>query len=342
MTEEKSNDVVLSVKDLHVYFYTNQRCNKVLRGVSFDIRRGRTLCIVGESGCGKSVTANSILRLLPELSRIESGSITYYREDGSEVRLDQLKKNGQEMRSLRGKDIAIIFQDPMTALNPVYTVGHQIREMIKQHKTGLSRAELKKESIEDLADMGIPAAEIRDGEYPHQFSGGMRQRAMIAMGMSCEPKILLADEPTTALDVTISAQIFDLMNNLKKEHGTAIMMITHNMGVVAEMADEVAVMYMGNIVEYGRVEDVFTNPTHPYTKALLRSIPVLGKGKNQQLEPIRGVTPDPFNRPKGCQFCPRCDYACPRCETEMPPEEWVSEGHYTRCFQYKEVTADGK
>ena len=342
MTEEKNNDVVLSVKDLHVYFYTNQRCNKVLRGVSFDIRRGRTLCIVGESGCGKSVTANSILRLLPELSRIESGSITYYREDGSEVRLDQLKKNGQEMRSLRGKDIAIIFQDPMTALNPVYTVGHQIREMIKQHKTGLSRAELKKESIEDLADMGIPAAEIRDGEYPHQFSGGMRQRAMIAMGMSCEPKILLADEPTTALDVTISAQIFDLMNNLKKEHGTAIMMITHNMGVVAEMADEVAVMYMGNIVEYGRVEDVFTNPTHPYTKALLRSIPVLGKGKNQQLEPIRGVTPDPFNRPKGCQFCPRCDYACPRCETEMPPEEWVSEGHYTRCFQYKEVTADGK
>ena len=324
MTEEKNNDVVLSVKDLHVYFYTNQRCNKVLRGVSFDIRRGRTLCIVGESGCGKSVTANSILRLLPELSRIESGSITYYREDGSEVRLDQLKKNGQEMRSLRGKDIAIIFQDPMTALNPVYTVGHQIREMIKQHKTGLSRAE------------------IRDGEYPHQFSGGMRQRAMIAMGMSCEPKILLADEPTTALDVTISAQIFDLMNNLKKEHGTAIMMITHNMGVVAEMADEVAVMYMGNIVEYGRVEDVFTNPTHPYTKALLRSIPVLGKGKNQQLEPIRGVTPDPFNRPKGCQFCPRCDYACPRCETEMPPEEWVSEGHYTRCFQYKEVTADGK
>lgn len=342
MTEEKNNDVVLSVKDLHVYFYTNQRCNKVLRGVSFDIRRGRTLCIVGESGCGKSVTANSILRLLPELSRIESGSITYYREDGSEARLDQLKKNGQEMRSLRGKDIAIIFQDPMTALNPVYTVGHQIREMIKQHKTGLSRAELKKESIEDLADMGIPAAEIRDGEYPHQFSGGMRQRAMIAMGMSCEPKILLADEPTTALDVTISAQIFDLMNNLKKEHGTAIMMITHNMGVVAEMADEVAVMYMGNIVEYGRVEDVFTNPTHPYTKALLRSIPVLGKGKNQQLEPIRGVTPDPFNRPKGCQFCPRCDYACPRCETEMPPEEWVSEGHYTRCFQYKEVTADGK
>ena len=342
MTEKRNDDVVLSVKDLHVNFYTNQRCNKVLRGVSFDIRRGRTLCVVGESGCGKSVTANSILRLLPDLSRIESGSITYYKDDGTEVRLDQLEKNGKEMRALRGKDIAIIFQDPMTALNPVYTVGYQIREIIKEHKPGLSKKQLRKESIEDLGDMGIPAPEIRDGEYPHQFSGGMRQRAMIAMGMSCEPKILLADEPTTALDVTISAQIFDLMNRLKAEHGTAIMMITHNMGVVAEMADEVAVMYMGNIVEYGKVEDVFANPTHPYTKALLASIPVLGKGRNQKLEPIRGVTPDPFNRPKGCQFCPRCDFASERCEKEMPDEEWVTEGHYTRCFNYRKVMADGK
>lgn len=337
-----ANDVVLSVKDLHVNFYTNHRCNKVLRGVSFDIKRGKTLCIVGESGCGKSVTANSILRLLPDLSRIESGSITYYKEDGSSIRLDQLKKNGKEMRKLRGEDIAIIFQDPMTALNPVYTVGYQIREMIKEHKAGLSKKELKRESIQDLADMGIPSAETRDGEYPHQFSGGMRQRAMIAMGMSCEPKILLADEPTTALDVTISAQIFELMNNLKQEHGTAIMMITHNMGVVAEMADDVAVMYMGNIVEYGKVEDVFSNPRHPYTKALLKSIPVLGKGKQQQLEPIRGVTPDPFNRPKGCQFCPRCDYATKLCEEEMPSEVWVTEGHYTRCFNYKEVCSDGE
>ena len=339
---EKDKDVVLSVKDLHVYFYTNQRCNKVLRGISFDIRRGRTLCVVGESGCGKSVTANSILRLLPDLSRIESGSITYYKEDGTEIRLDQLEKNGKQMHKLRGEDIAIIFQDPMTALNPVFTVGYQIEEMLREHKKDMTNAEYKMAAIEDLADMGIPSPEIRYGEYPHQFSGGMRQRSMIAMGMSCNPKILLADEPTTALDVTISAQIFDLMNNLKKEHNTAIMMITHNMGVVAEMADEVAVMYMGNIVEYGPVEQIFTNPAHPYTKALLQSIPVLGKGKNQKLEPIRGSTPDPFNRPKGCQFCPRCDYACQRCEEEMPPEEWVSESHYTRCFNYKEVMTSGK
>ena len=333
---------LIEVKHVKKYFNVPAGKNHAVDDVSFTIEKGETLGVVGESGCGKSVTANSILRLLPELSRIESGSITYYKEDGTAIRLDELEKNGKEMRAIRGQDIAIIFQDPMTALNPVFTVGYQIEEMLRQHKPGLSKEQYKKEAIEDLADMGIPAPDIRYGEYPHQFSGGMRQRSMIAMGMSCDPKILLADEPTTALDVTISAQIFDLMNNLKKEHDTAIMMITHNMGVVAEMADEVAVMYMGNIVEYGAVEDIFTNPTHPYTKALLRSIPVLGKGKNQQLEPIRGSTPDPFHRPKGCQFCPRCDYACPRCEQEMPGEEWVSEGHYTRCFNYREVMADGK
>ena len=254
------------------------------------------------------------------------------------VSFDQLSEGCTDAAAVGAIQLAQDFLDDSVHI----AVGKQIEEMLKEHKKGMTKAEYKAAAIEDLADMGIPAPDIRYGEYPHQFSGGMRQRSMIAMGMSCEPKILLADEPTTALDVTISAQIFDLMNNLKKEHNTAIMMITHNMGVVAEMADDVAVMYMGNIVEYGPVEKIFTNPSHPYTQALLRSIPVLGKGKNQQLEPIRGSTPDPFKRPKGCQFCPRCDYACERCQNEMPPEEWVTEGHYVRCFNYKEVTDNGK
>lgn len=335
------NDVVISVKDLHVYFYTNQRCNKVLKGISFDIKKGKTLCVVGESGCGKSVTANAILRLLPDLSRIEQGSITYQTEEEN-IRINELEKNGKKMRKLRGEDIAIIFQDPMTALNPVFTVGYQIREMLFEHVPKLTRKEAKIRSIQGLASMGIPAPEQRDGEYPHQFSGGMRQRSMIALAMSCAPKVLIADEPTTALDVTISAQIFDLINTLKTEKGTAIMMITHNMGVVAEMADEVAVMYMGNIVEYGEVKDIFTNPAHPYTKALLKSIPVLGKGKNQNLEPVRGNTPNPYDRPKGCQFYPRCDYAKKKCADEMPDEMLIGENHYTRCFYHEEVVCDGK
>lgn len=330
------DDVVIQVKDLHVYFYTNQRCNKVLNGVSFDIKKGKTLCVVGESGCGKSVTANTILQLLPELSRIEKGSITYQKNEEA-IRIDELPRNGKLMRKLRGEDIAIIFQDPMTALNPVYTVGHQIREMLYEHIPKLNKKQAFERSIKSLSEMGISAPEQRDREYPHQFSGGMRQRAMIAMAMSCAPKVLIADEPTTALDVTISAQIFDLINELKTEHETAIMLITHNMGVVAEMADEVAVMYMGNIVEYGKVEDVLMHARHPYTRALLKSIPVLGKGKNQVLEPVRGMTPDPFNRPKGCQFCPRCDFASELCENAMPPETFVDKYHYVRCFHHEEV-----
>lgn len=333
-----NHEVVIRVKDLHVNFYTNQRVNRVLNGISFDIKKGQTLCVVGESGCGKSVTANALLQLLPDLSRFEEGSITYYK-DQEPIRIDQLAKNGKAMRKLRGEDIAIIFQDPMTALNPVYTVGYQIREMLFEHMPNLRSKEAHVKSVESLASMGISAPKQRDNEYPHQFSGGMRQRAMIAMAMSCSPKVLIADEPTTALDVTISAQIFDLINKLKTNYGTAIMLITHNMGVVAEMADEVAVMYMGNIVEYGKKEEVLNHPRHPYTIALLKSIPVLGKGKNQDLVPVRGATPNPFNRPAGCQFCPRCDYAVKQCETEMPLESHVSETHYVRCFRHKEVNS---
>ena len=333
-------DIVLSVKDLIVNFYTNKRVNKVLRGVSFDVKKGTTLGIVGESGSGKSVSAKSIMGLLPELSRIESGSISYYKGE-KEVRIEKLNRKGQEMRDLRGKEIAMIFQDPMTALNPVYTIGYQIREMINEH-LNLPKEEVEKLIIQSLRNVGISDVPRRVNEYPHQFSGGMRQRAMIAMAMSCSPRLLIADEPTTALDVTISAQIFELMNELKEKTQTAIILITHDMGVIAEMADEVAVMYVGNIVEKGDVKDLFKNPAHPYTKALLKSIPVLGKGKDQNLQPIKGSTPNPYNRPKGCQFAPRCDYATAKCHEEMPEEHFLNENHMTRCFNYKEVLDSGR
>ena len=332
-------DKIISVNNLKTYFYTNERCNRALNGVSFDIRKGRTLCVVGESGCGKSVTAASIMQLLPDLSRIEEGSITYYSEN-EEIRIDQLPKNGKKMRSIRGGDIAMIFQDPMTALNPVYSVGFQISENLKAH-TKMTGKEAHARSIELLTLMGIPNPEQRVNEYPHQFSGGMRQRAMIAMAMSCNPKVLIADEPTTALDVTIQAQIFELIMKLKKEFNTAVLLITHDMGVVNEVSDEVAVMYMGNIVESGVTKEVLTNPAHPYTRGLLQSIPILGKGRNQDLKPIRGSTPDPYNRPVGCQFKDRCDFATDKC-MEMPGEEIVEGNHMVRCWHYKEVLSNGK
>lgn len=333
------NDVVLRVKDLKTFFYTNNRCNRAVNGVSFDVKRGKTLSIVGESGSGKSVTASTIMQLLPELSRIEEGEITYFSEDG-EVRIDQLEKNGKKMRSLRGSEIAMIFQDPMTALNPVYTVGFQIRENLRAH-TKMNKKEANERAIELLSLMGIPNPEQRVKEYPHQYSGGMRQRAMIAMAMSCNPKVLIADEPTTALDVTIQAQIFELINNLKDEFNTAVLLITHDMGVVNEVSDDVAVMYMGNILESGTTKQIISRPAHPYTEALLKSIPVLGKGRAQKLEPIRGSTPDPYQRPVGCQFRDRCDYATEKCKI-MPPEEIIAEGHMVRCWNYKEVLANGK
>lgn len=327
---ERNQDVVVKVDDLHVNFYNNNRCNRVLRGVSFELKKRKIMCIVGESGCGKSVTANSIMGLLPELSRIEQGSIDFY-YDGRDIRIDQLKRRGKEMRKIRGAGMAMIFQDPMTALNPVFSVGYQLNEALLYHEGASSKKDATKKSIQLLKEMGIPLPEQRMKEYPHQFSGGMCQRAMIAMAMSCRPKVLIADEPTTALDVTIQAQIFELMLDLKEHNDTAILLITHDMGVVAELADDVAVMYMGNIVESGDARAVLTQPAHPYTKALLDSIPVLGRGKNQQLEPIKGSTPDPYDRPKGCQFAPRCSYATEECNESMPPETMVGEGHMCRC-----------
>ena len=332
-----SLDKILSVRNLKTYFYTNNQCTKAVNGVSFDVKKGKTLCIVGESGCGKSVTAYSIMQLLPKLSRIEEGEIIYHSTNG-DIRIDQLSRNGKKMRSLRGEDIAMIFQDPMTALNPVYSIGFQIGENLKYH-TRLSNKEIKSKSIELLREMDIPIPDQRVLEFPHQFSGGMRQRAMIAMAMACSPKILIADEPTTALDVTIQAQIFELMDKLKQDHETAIILITHDMGVVAELADDVVVMYMGNIVESGSIEEVLRSPAHPYTKALLNSIPVLGRGKNQEIKPIRGSTPDPLNRPKGCQFMPRCDFSDDKCLT-MPLAVELSETHTTRCWYSEKILQD--
>ena len=326
-----SENTLLKVRDLEVNFYNNERCNKVLRGVSFNLEKGKIMCIVGESGCGKSVTANAIMGLLPDLSRIEKGEIHFY-DEGKDIRIDKLKRKGKEMREIRGSGSSMIFQDPMTALNPVFTVGYQINESLLYHKMAKNKAEAREQSIRLLKDMGIPLPEKRVDEYPYQFSGGMCQRAMIAMAMSCQPKVLIADEPTTALDVTIQAQIFELMLKLKNEKDAAILLITHDMGVVAELADNVAVMYMGNIVESGDAEAVLTRSAHPYTKALIQSIPVLGRGKKQDLQPIKGSTPDPYNRPKGCQFAPRCEFATEQCKEEMPPEVQLEPGHYCRCF----------
>ena len=329
-------DVVLEVSNLSVSFYTDQRKNTAIRDVSFTARRGKTLCVVGESGCGKSVSASAIMRLLPELSRIESGEIMYYGRE-KPIRLDKLDPDGDLIRQIRGADIAMIFQDPMTALNPVYTIGYQISENLLEHNKGMKKSEALEKSVQLLKAMGIPLPEQRVNEYPHQFSGGMRQRAMIAMAMACNPQLLLADEPTTALDVTVQAQIFELMADLKTNYDAAIILITHDMGVVTELADYVSVMYMGYVVEEGTVDEVLRTPAHPYTKALLSSIPVLGRGKSQDLQPIRGATPDPFNRPPGCQFEPRCDFAAPECTKAMPGREHVEGEHHVRCYRYKEV-----
>lgn len=333
----KDDDIILDVKNLKTFFYADGRVNPAVNDVSFTVRKGKTLGVVGESGCGKSATANSIMRLLPNLSRIEEGSIVYSSKDGP-VHIESLEKNGKEMRRLRGGDMAMIFQDPMTALNPVYTIGFQIGEMLREH-TALDKKERREKTIDLLKKMGIPLPERRVDEYPHEFSGGMRQRAVIAMAMACNPRLLIADEPTTALDVTIQAQIFELMEELKTKYDTAIMLITHDMGVITEMADDVIVMYMGHVIESGSVAEVLRTPLHPYTKALLRSIPILGKGHNQKLVPIRGSTPNPYRRPVGCQFKARCDFCTDKCDV-MPDERRMEGSHSVRCWNI--AAAGGK
>jgi len=303
---------LLRVEGLRTSFHTRAGLLRAVDGASLTIAPGHTLGLVGESGCGKSVTALSIMRLIDAPGRIEPGSQIWF-AGRNLVELDEA-----ELQGIRGNEISMIFQEPMTSLNPVYPVGDQIAEALELHQE-LPHAQAWRQTIEMLRLAGIPSAERRARDYPHQLSGGMRQRAMIAMALACRPKLLIADEPTTALDVTIQAQILELMKDLRDRFGMAILLITHDLGVIADLADEVAVMYAGRVVERGPAEAIFSSPQHPYTEALLHSIPVLGRTQAEPLKAIRGLVPSALRWPAGCRFAPRCDYAFDRCAKEDPP-----------------------
>ena len=320
------SEKLLEVKNLKTYFYTDEGVVKSVDDVSFDVEKGKTLGIVGESGCGKSITSLSIMQLVETPpGKIVGGEIIYQGEN-------LLEKNKDQMRKIRGGEIAMIFQEPMTSLNPVFTVGKQIMEALRLH-TDLDKEKAKERAIEMLKLVKIPLPEKRFNEYPHQLSGGMRQRVMIAMALSCNPKLLICDEPTTALDVTIQAQILDLINELKEKLGTSVMMITHDLGVIAEVADDVMVMYAGKVVEYGSADDIFESPKHPYTSGLMNCIPKLTDEDHTRLDVIKGMVPSFDQMPKGCAFCPRCSEAKDICR-ELIPELMDVNGHKVRCFKY--------
>jgi peptide/nickel transport system ATP-binding protein len=322
-----ATDKLLEVRDLKTYFFTGNKVVKAVDGVSFDVHKGETVAIVGESGSGKSVTSLSVMKLIPQPpGKIVEGSITF---DGT----DLLELNERQMSRVRGNDMAMIFQEPMTSLNPVFTIGNQIAEAVIRHH-GLKKAAAHARAVELLKLVGFPRAEATIHEYPHQLSGGMRQRAMIAMSMSCDPKLLIADEPTTALDVTIQAQILDLMINVKNKFNSSILLITHDLGVVAEIADRVLVMYGGQVVEETTVNQLFENPKHPYTLGLLGSIPKIDEERDR-LEQIPGTVPAAHDFPIGCRFAERCSKAMPDC-TETPPQLIeVEPGHKVRCYLYE-------
>ena len=337
MTETASADPLLEIQDLRTHFITDDGVTKAIDGVSLSVSRGSTLCIVGESGCGKSVTGRSIMRIVERPGRIVGGRILFHPEPGETVDITALNPLSRAMRQIRGAEIGMIFQEPMTSLGPVQTVGKQIGEAIRIHK-GVSKRQARAETIELLRRVGIPNPESRIDSYPFQLSGGMRQRAMIALGLSCDPKLLIADEPTTALDVTTQAVILDLIKDLQRESGLAVIFITHDIGVVAEIADEVAVIYLGRVVEKASVFDLFRSPKHPYTRALLKSVPRLG-GSREPLYAIRGMVPNPYRRPKGCPFHPRCDSFMPgKCDRFEPAESVQPDGSRVRCFLHSDAT----
>ena len=325
------NDNILEIKDLAIHFYTEDGDVAAVNGIDLALRHGDTLGLVGETGAGKTTTAKGILRLIPSPpGKIVSGKVLF---DGENL----LEKTEKEMQKIRGGKISMIFQDPMTALNPVLRVDDQIAEVIRLHSS-CSKSEALKGALEMLEKVGIPASRGRD--YPHQFSGGMKQRVVIAMALACNPKLLLADEPTTALDVTIQAQVLDMMKTLRDEFGTSMILITHDLGVVAETCDKVAVMYAGEIVEFGSLEHIFDETAHPYTKGLFHSLPSLDR-KERRLKPIAGLMPDPARLPEGCKFHPRCPFAEERCRTVNPKAAEISPGHFVKCLrcQREGVTA---
>ncbi len=327
---------LLELKHLKTFFKTRRGIVKAVNDVSYSVEAGKTLGVVGESGSGKSVSAMSILRLLDGNGYIDSGEILFNGTDLTKLSIEQMYK-------IRGNDISVIFQEPMTSLNPVFTIMRQMQEPFLIHQ-GLSKKEAEKRVVEMLADVKIPNPEIVARQYPHQLSGGMRQRVMIAMALACRPKLLIADEPTTALDVTIQAQILKLMNDLKKEHGTSILFITHDLGVINQMADDVAVMYCGQVVEMSPARVLFSKPeySHPYTHDLMMSVPRLDTPMNVRLEAIPGAVPHPLNLPKGCKFAPRCKFATERCREEEPDLMKISDVQQIRCFYPREEDRHGE
>ena len=326
MEQEKKNDKLLEVRDLKVSFFTPAGEVKAVNGITYDVNYDEVMGVVGESGSGKSVEAYSIIGLLQNPGKVVGGSITFEGQD-------MLSKTKNEMINFRGKEVAMIFQNPMTCLNPVYTIGNQLVEALKAHDTEISKEDAAKHAMKMLEEVGINNVEKRMKQYPHELSGGMRQRVMIAMGLICHPKLLIADEPTTALDVTIQAQILELMCELREKMGTAIMLITHDMGVVAETADDVLVLYAGKAVEYGSIEDIFERPKHPYTQGLLNSIPRLDEDV-ELLNTIEGTVPAPDAMPAGCRFAPRCPYGKDRCMKEKPGV-YHAGNSLVSCFRYE-------
>ena len=323
---------LLEVKDLRTYFYTYEGVVKAVDGVSYELEEGETLGLVGESGCGKSVSALSVMRLIPDPpGKIVAGEIQFENEDILKVDMD-------DMRRIRGGKISMVFQEPMTSLNPVLTVEKQLTETLELHM-GMTKGEARREGVDLLARVGIPDPESRIKQYPHQFSGGMRQRVMIAMALSCNPRLIIADEPTTALDVTIQAQILELMKSLTTEFGVALIVITHNLGVVARYADRMNIMYAGKIIERGSAMEIYANPRHPYTIGLLHSVPRLDQPRREKLDPIEGQPPDLINVPEGCSFRARCRWAMDKCAIEAPPLMPTSDGHWSACWRSEELGA---